>query len=124
MQIVSTRDGHQLLEASDDRYSVDLRPSFDPLDIGLNSTLSILELRDVTLARAEDEVSREIALRVPVSEKAFADLQMAVRAHEESQYIEASGAHAGYIIPARNVEAADAPLNRKSLLEVVDSPAQ
>jgi len=42
VQIVSTHDGHQLLEASDDRYSVDLRPSFDPVDIGLNSTLSLL----------------------------------------------------------------------------------
>jgi hypothetical protein len=124
VKLVSTRDGHQIIEATDHRYSVDLRPSFDPLDIGLNSTLSILELRDVTLARAEDEVSREIALRVPVSEKAFADMQIAVRAHEESQYIEASGAHAGYIIPARTVEAADASLNRKSLLEVVDPPAQ
>jgi hypothetical protein len=63
-------------------------------------------------------------LRVPVSEKAFADLQMAVRAHEESQYIEANGAHAGYIIPAPTVEAVDAPLSRKNLLEVVDRPAQ
>jgi hypothetical protein len=49
------------------------------VDIGLNSALSLLELRDVTLARAEDEVSREIALRVPVADKAMADLQMAAR---------------------------------------------
>src|SRR5438128_9424566 len=48
VQLVSTRDGHHFLEASDNRYSVDLRPSLDPVDIGLNSALSLLELRDVT----------------------------------------------------------------------------
>jgi hypothetical protein len=90
VQLVSTHDGHQILEASDNRYSVDLRPSFDPVDIGVNSALSLLQLRDVTLARAEDEVSREIALRIPVSDKALADLQMAVRAHEDGPYVEAS----------------------------------
>jgi Putative bacterial lipoprotein (DUF799) len=100
VQIVSTRDGHQLLEASDDRYSVDLRPSFDPVDIGLNSTLSLLELRDVTLARAEDEVSREIALRLPVADKTVSDLQMAARAREDEQYVEARRPQPSYIIPA------------------------
>jgi hypothetical protein len=124
VQFVSTRDGHQILEASDNRYSVDLRPSFDPIDIGVNSALSILQLRDVTLARTEDEVSREIALRVPVSDKALAHLQMAVRGHEDGQYIEASGPQTGYIIPARTAEAADGPLNRNSLSEIVGPRAQ
>jgi Putative bacterial lipoprotein (DUF799) len=122
VQLVSTHSGHQMLEASDNRYSVDLRPSFDPLDIGVNSALSLLELRDVTLARAEDEVSREIALRVPVSDKALADLQMAVRAREDSEYIEANGSPANYIVPVRTVDAADGALNRRSLVEAVDPP--
>jgi len=120
VQLVSTRDGHQLLEASDDRYSVDLHPSFDPLDIGVNSALSLLELRDVTLARAEDEVSREIALRVPVSDKTLIDLQMAARAHENKQYVEARGPRPDYIIPASTIEASEGPLNRHLLLEVVE----
>lgn len=124
VQLVSTHDGHQILEARDNRYSVDLRLAFDPLDIGLNSALSLLQLRDVTLARAEDEVSREIALRVPVSDKALDDLQMAARTHEDGQYIEARGPQAGYVIPARSVEAADGPVNSHGLLEVADTPAE
>ena len=103
VQIVSTRDGHQLLEASDDRYSVDLRPSFDPVDIGLNSTLSLLELRDVTLARAEDEVSREIVLRLPVVDKSITDLQMAARDREDEQYLEARRPDSTYINPTSAV---------------------
>jgi len=35
----------------------------------LNSALSLLELRDVTLARAELEAAREIVLRIPRSER-------------------------------------------------------
>lgn len=115
VQIVSTRDGHQLLEASDDRYSVDLRPSFDPVDIGLNSALSLLELRDVTLARAEDEVSREIALRLPVADKTVSDLQMAARAREDEQYVEARRPQPSYIIPASAVGSSGAPGNQDLL---------
>jgi Putative bacterial lipoprotein (DUF799) len=115
VQIVSTRDGHQLLEASDDRYSVDLRPSFDPVDIGLNSTLSLLELRDVTLARAEDEVSREIALRLPVADKTVSDLQMAARAREDEQYVEARRPQPSYIIPASAVGSSGASGNQDLL---------
>jgi hypothetical protein len=123
VQLVSTRDGHQVLEATDNRYSVDLRTAFDPLDIGLNSALSLLELRDVTLARAEDEVSREIVLRVPVADKALADLQMAARACEGGQYVEARAAQPGYIIPASTAEMAEGSLNQHLLFEAADPPA-
>ena len=121
VQFVSTRDGHQLLEASDNRYSVDLRPAFDPLGIGLNSALSLLELRDVTLARAEDEVTREIALRVPVSDKTLSDLQMAARAHEDGEYVEARGPQPSQIMPTSNIETANGPLNTRLLLDAADS---
>ena len=80
VRMVSTRDGHELFSATDKRFSVDLQPVFDPIDIAMNSGLSLLELRDVTLARAEEEVSREIALRIPVAALAIADLQEAARA--------------------------------------------
>jgi hypothetical protein len=89
VQLVSTRNGRRLFQASDSRYSVDFSPCFDMMDFGINSALSLLELRDVTLARAEDEVSREIALRVPVSDKAMNDLQVAARAREGAEPQEA-----------------------------------
>jgi hypothetical protein len=79
VQLISTFNGRQLFEATDNRYAVDWRPAFGIMDVGLNSALSLLELRDVTLARAEDEVSREIALRVPVSNRAVEELQFVSR---------------------------------------------
>ncbi len=123
VQFVSTRDGHQILEAGDDRYSVDLRAAFDPVDIGVNSALSLLELRDMTLARAEDEVSREIALRVPVSEKTLTHLQTAARAHEEAQYVEANSQQPAYISPANNIEASHGLLNASFDLRASDAPS-
>ncbi|MBV8773365.1 MAG: DUF799 family lipoprotein [Deltaproteobacteria bacterium] len=84
IQLVSTRDGSQLFDSSDNRYAVDVQPAFDMIDFGVNSGLTLLELRDVTLARAEDEVAREIALRVPVSYRALADLELAARSREEN----------------------------------------
>jgi len=38
------------------------------MDMGINSALTLLQLRDVTLARAEEEISREIILRLPRAE--------------------------------------------------------
>jgi hypothetical protein len=87
VRMVSTRDGHELFSATDQRFSVDLQPAFDPMDIAINSGLSLLELRDVALARAEDEVSREIAFRIPVSSRAIADLQEAARARADEPMV-------------------------------------
>ena len=67
VKMVSTHDGDLLFEATGSRYAVDLAPAFDPIDIAINSGLTLLELRDVTLARAEEEDAREIALRIPRS---------------------------------------------------------
>lgn len=69
VKMVSTHDGEQLFAAQGSRDSVDFNPAFDPLDIAINSVMSLLQLRDVELARAEEEDAREIALRVPRSQK-------------------------------------------------------
>lgn len=69
VKMVSTHSGEQLFAAEGSRDAVDLNPAFDPVDIAMNSAFSLLELRDVELARAEEEDAREIALRIPRSEK-------------------------------------------------------
>ena len=69
VRMVSTRTGHELFSATGSRYSVNLQLAFDPLGIAINSGLSLLELRDVTLARAEEEAAREIVLRIPRSQR-------------------------------------------------------
>jgi hypothetical protein len=44
-------------------------PALTMEDILINSAESLLQLRDVELARAEEEVARELIIRIPVSEK-------------------------------------------------------
>jgi hypothetical protein len=79
--MLSTRDGETLMRESGGRYSVDVSPAFSPQDIVINSVMTLLEFRDVTLARAEDEVSRELVLRIPVSEKLKRQMADAAVAH-------------------------------------------
>lgn len=79
IKMVSTRNGLEIFSATDNRYAVDLRPALTFMDIAINSSLTLLELRDVALARAEDEVSREIALRLPVAQRNISNLQVAAR---------------------------------------------
>src|ERR1700720_1607723 len=74
VKMVSTHNGEELFSADGSRYSVNFMPAFDPVDIAINSGLSLLELRDVTLARAEEEDAREIVLRIPRSEKLKSEL--------------------------------------------------
>ena len=83
VRMVSTHNGEELFSAEGARYSVNFMPAFDPIDVAINSGLSLLELRDVTLARAEEEDAREIVLRLPRSEKLKSGLIEAARHHDE-----------------------------------------
>ena len=74
IRMVSTHDGRVLFSQEGNRYSVDANPAFDPLSIVLNSGITLLGLRDVTLARAEDETAREMVLRIPRSPRLEDDL--------------------------------------------------
>jgi hypothetical protein len=74
LRMVATQDGHERFSAEGSRYSVDFRPAFTMMDMGINSALALLQLRDVTLARAEEEVGREIVLRLPRAEHNIATL--------------------------------------------------
>ncbi len=67
MRMVSTHDGRELMAVRGSRFEVDLRPALTLEDIAINSALALLQLRDVVLARAEDEVCREVVLRIPES---------------------------------------------------------
>jgi hypothetical protein len=79
--MLSSRDGETLMRETGSRYSVDLSPAFSPQDILVNSVMTLLDFRDVTLARAEDEVSRELVLRIPFSEKLQQDMAQAAITH-------------------------------------------
>lgn len=68
-RMVSTANDEVLVSFAGSRYSVNVLPALTPLDIAINSGESLLQLRDVVLARSEEEVCREIVLRIPVSEK-------------------------------------------------------
>ena len=69
VRMVSTHNGEQLFSAEGSRCAIDINPAFDPIDIAINSGLTALDLRDVERARAEEEDAREIALRIPRSQK-------------------------------------------------------
>jgi hypothetical protein len=93
VRMVSTHNGEELFAANGSRYSVDLRPAFNPMDIAINSVLTLLELRDVALARAEEEDAREIVLRLPRSEKLKSALIEETRSHQNESELEARNTH-------------------------------
>jgi len=84
VRMVSARDGHELFLCRDTRYSTTVTPAIDPIDIVINSALNVTELRDITLARAENEVGREIVLRLPVAGRNVSDFKTEAVAQEGS----------------------------------------
>jgi len=68
-RMVSTHDGETLMRGQGSRYSLNVMPALDMEDIVINSAQSLLQLRDVELARAEEEVARELVIRIPVSDQ-------------------------------------------------------
>ena len=65
VRMVSTKDGHEILSCTAHRYSSSVKPAIDPIDMVINSVLSLIQLRDISLARTEYEVGREIVMRLP-----------------------------------------------------------
>jgi hypothetical protein len=123
--MLSTRDGETLMRETGGRYSVDVNPAFSPEDILINSALTLLDFRDVTLARAEDEVSRELVLSIPVSERlkqqmadaAIAHADAAEAAEQESDVAPAMRnaphfAGAAYVIPQSSARKLDLTIAR------------
>ena len=45
--MVSTQDGHEIFSGTDRRYSSSVTVVLDPIDIGLNSVLTLFDLRDI-----------------------------------------------------------------------------
>jgi hypothetical protein len=77
VRMVSTLDGEEIFSCTDRRYSSTVLPAIDPIDMALNSVLSLIHLRDISLARTEYEVGREIVLRLPKAERNISELQAA-----------------------------------------------
>jgi hypothetical protein len=85
-RMVSTHDGETLMRGEGARYSLNVMPALDAEDIIINSAESLLQLRDVELARAEEEVARELVIRIPPSETLRAQLAAnAVRKAREAE---------------------------------------
>ncbi|MCL5044447.1 MAG: hypothetical protein M1336_04075 [Deltaproteobacteria bacterium] len=63
--LVSGTTGQQLVGVDGGRYAMGIKPAIAFTDILIDSGLGLLELRDVRLRRAEEEVCRELVLRVP-----------------------------------------------------------
>jgi putative lipoprotein DUF799 len=89
VRMVSTQDGHEIFSCTDLRYSSSVTVVLDPIDIGINAVLTLFELRDITLARAEYEVGREIVLGLPRAEHNLAEFLAAPK--EEPRGLDASG---------------------------------
>ena len=75
VSMVSTEDGHVIFSCTDTRYSSAVNPAIDPIDMVINSVLSVIHLRDIVLARTEYEVGREIVLRLPRAQRNIAEFQ-------------------------------------------------
>lgn len=80
--LVATRDGKTLMAARGSRWDTSVLPALDLQDIAINSAENLLQLRDINLARAEEEACREVVKRIPVSDQL--EVEMAEHAREHA----------------------------------------
>jgi hypothetical protein len=97
--MVSTEDGNEIFSCTDRRYSRTVNPAIDPIDMGINSVLSLIHLRDISLARTEYEVGREIIMRLPRAQRNISELQ--TLAEEETGSLDSSSRRATVLPFAR-----------------------
>lgn len=67
MRMVSTHTGETLVYATGTRYDTNLLVATTVEDMAISSAENLLQLRDVNLARSEEETCREIVRRIPIS---------------------------------------------------------
>ena len=65
--MLSTHSGKALIEATGMRYGTDMLVALIMEDISLSSAENLFQLREINLARSEEETCREIVHRIPVS---------------------------------------------------------
>jgi len=121
-RMVSTRDGETLMRGQGSRYSLNVMPALTPEDILINSAESLLQLRDVVLARAEEEVARELVIRIPPSETLRAHIATnAVRRAREAEEVdeEAARPHAPTTSAMIGYDAPPPSANVTSFLQAV-----
>ena len=92
VRMVSTKDGHEIFSCIDSRYTSTVNPAIDPIDIVINSGLALSHLRDITLARTEYEVGREIALSLPRAQQNISEFLAAAK--EETRRPDSSSSRA------------------------------
>ena len=92
VRMVSTEDGHEIFSCTDSRYSSTVNPAIDPIDIGINSVLSLVHLRDIVLARTEYEVGREIVMRLPMAQQNISEFLAAAK--EETRGLDSRSSRA------------------------------
>ncbi len=88
-RMVSTKDGHEYFSARGSRWAVQVLPAMSLEDIAINSAESLLQLRDVTLARAEEEVCREVVKRIPESKELRQRLILQARQRDQDNRMQA-----------------------------------
>jgi len=69
IRMISTADGRTLVEATGSRYDTNLLVALTLEDIIISSAENLLQLRDINLARSEEETCREIVHRIPISKE-------------------------------------------------------
>jgi hypothetical protein len=84
VRMVSTLDGKESFSCTNRRYSSAVLPAIDPIDMAINSVLSLIHLRDISLARTEYEVGREIVLRLPTAQRNISEFQAAAKKRTRS----------------------------------------
>jgi hypothetical protein len=67
VRLVSTHTGDTLIHATGSRWDDQVLPAMSVEDIFINSAENVLQLRDINLARAEEEACRELVIRIPQS---------------------------------------------------------
>lgn len=82
VRMVSTHSGETLIEGHGSRWDVNLLPALTIEDIAINSAENLLQLRDINLARAEEEACREVVKRIPPSPQLITELADRARDHE------------------------------------------
>ncbi|MEE9605217.1 MAG: hypothetical protein V3V70_06560, partial [Candidatus Scalindua sp.] len=100
------------------RYDNDIRVATNPFDFAIASFQNYMSLRDVYAARASEEVSRELVLRIPLVKSFIEDEEQRIRDRIKTKLKYLPTSHPGMVIENESNPAAVPSIqNEKQIVE-------
>ncbi|MBZ0107175.1 MAG: DUF799 domain-containing protein [Candidatus Scalindua rubra] len=117
IECISAEDGSILFEGEQKRNDNSLLVATNPIDVAIASFQNYMRLKDVFSARASEEVTRELVLRIPIVESFIKEEEGRIDDMLQKTMLSSSIYHVGEGLSDKTISIDDASIENKQIVK-------